>query len=132
VAAILLVDDVPIVRTTLRKFLERGGHVVTECGGGEEGWALFSRNNFDIVVTDLWMKEGGGLEFIQRLRSNGHSTPVIAVTSGGPRTSLSASTDVAIRAGATRILLKPVTSTALLSAVSELVEHQDNEIGRSP
>lgn len=129
-AAILVIEDVQVVRTALRKFLERGGHQVTECGGGEEGWALFSKNPVDIVVTDLWMKAGGGFEFIQRLRSNGHSTPVIAVTSGDPRTPRSASVKVAMRAGASRVLLKPITGAILLSAVAEVMTPPANAIGR--
>ena len=98
-ATVLLVEDVPVVRMTLMKFLERGGHVVTVCGGGGEAWSCVNRNRFDAVVTDLWMMNGDGLQLIQRMRTKGDLTPVIAITGGDPRSSQSTSVDVALRAG---------------------------------
>src|ERR1700679_1618582 len=98
-AAVLLVEDVPVVRTTLLKFLERGGHVVSVCGGGDEAWSLIRKNRFHAVVTDLWMINGDGLEFIERVRTGRDATPIIAITGGDPRSTQSTSADVALRAG---------------------------------
>ncbi len=120
-AFVLLIEDVSVVRTVLCKFLERGGHKVAECAGGAEAWALLGLNNFDIVVTDLWMKGGGGIEFIRRLRADSRLIPVIAVTSGSPDTSQSAAQNEAREAGANNVIFKPVTASILLGAVSELV-----------
>ena len=54
-ARILLVEDVEIVRTALRRFLESAGHEVTECAGGDEANSIVGAMNFEVVVTDLWM-----------------------------------------------------------------------------
>jgi CheY-like chemotaxis protein len=120
-ASVLLVEDVPVVRMTLVKFLERGGHSVTACGGGDEAWLRFGKSQFDVVITDLWMTNGDGLEFIQRLRISGNLTPVIAITGGDPRSPQSTSSDVALRSGANRVLLKPVTKATLLESVGECI-----------
>ena len=120
-AAVLLVEDVPVVRMTLLKFLERGGHVVTVCGGGVEAWSCVNSNRFDAVVTDLWMMNGDGLELIRRMRAKGDLTPVIAITGGDPRSAQSTSVDVALRVGANQALSKPVTKAALLEAIRECI-----------
>jgi two-component system chemotaxis response regulator CheY len=125
-AAVLLVEDTPVVRMTLLKFLERGGHVVTVCGGGAEAWSCLGKNRFDVVVTDLWMMNGDGLELIQRMRTTGDLTPVIAITGGDPRSPQSTSVDVALRVGANQALSKPVTKAVLLEAVRECIGLEEN------
>jgi CheY-like chemotaxis protein len=129
-AAVLLVEDVPIVRTTLSKFMERGGHVVTCCGGGDEAWSRLSNTRFDAVVTDLWMMDGDGLALIERLRSSGDGTPIIAITGGNPRSPLSNSIEAALGAGADRALLKPVTKAALLATIAECVGGEESPVER--
>ena len=120
-AAVLLVEDVPVVRMTLLKFLERGGHVVTVCSGGAEAWSRLDKNRFDVVVTDLWMMNGDGLELIRRMRTKGELTPVIAITGGDPRSSQSTSVDVALRIGANQALSKPVTKAELLETIRKCI-----------
>ena len=120
-AAILLIDDVAVVRTVLAKFLKRANHEVIECGGGAEAWSALSVRTFDIIVTDLWMKEGDGMEFIQKVRARGHKTPIIAITSGDLNSSAAADGSSARRAGADEVLLKPVTRTVLMDAITKLI-----------
>ena len=125
-AAVLLVEDVPVVRMTLLKFLERGGHDVTVCSGGDEAWSCVGKKRFDAVVTDLWMTQGDGLHLIQRLRTAGDATPIVASTGDDPRSPQSTSVEVALRAGASRVLLKPVTKSALLETVRECIGSAQN------
>ncbi len=120
-AAVLLIDDVPVVRTALCKFITRAGHEVTECGGGEEAWSKMTQQRFDLVVTDLWMKAGSGMEFIQRARAQGVDTPIIAITSGDPNSPAAAAGSGALRAGANSVLIKPVTRIVLLDAIAQLL-----------
>jgi CheY-like chemotaxis protein len=127
----MLIEDVPLVRLTLVKFLERGGHAVTVCAGGDEAWSLMRDGRFDVIVTDLWMMDGDGPGFIRRLRSSGDATPIIAITGGDPRSPQSTSIDVAMRAGADRALLKPITKAALLEAISESVRLKQNASERT-
>lgn len=120
-AAILLVEDVSLVRTTLRRFLERGGHVVEECGSGDDARAFLVHRQVDAVVTDLWMRDGDGLSLIAALRADGRTVPVIAITGGDPRSPLSSSADAAAKAGADRVLMKPVTKTLLLDSIEAVL-----------
>ena len=120
-AAILLIDDVPVVRMVLAKFLKRAGHDVTECGGGDEAWSALSRLTFDIIVTDLWMKAGDGIAFIQRVRASGCKTPIIAITSGDLNSPAAADGKRALREGADRVILKPVVRIVLMDAIAQLI-----------
>ena len=118
-AAVLLVDDVVFVRAALRAFLESGGHVVTDCSGGEEASRLMGRGRFDVVVTDICMKDGDGTELIRQTRSRPKPIPIIAMTGGEPRQPQARSASLAMRAGAARVLTKPVTKQVILAAVTE-------------
>ncbi|MFL9826713.1 response regulator [Rhodoplanes sp. SY1] len=119
-ASVLLVDDVMIARYTLRLFLERGGHSVTECGGGDEAIPILSAQRFDVLVTDVWMAGGDGLSLIRRIKTAELGLPVVAVTGGAPRAPQEYSVDEAQKAGADRVLMKPVGLDELLRAVAEV------------
>jgi CheY-like chemotaxis protein len=125
-AEILLIDDVSVVRTVLCAFMSSAGHKVTECSDGKEAWPTLhqptiDRRGFDLIVTDLWMSGGGGLEFIQRVRAFGIKTPIIAITSGGLYSRGEVTESVVLRAGADRLLIKPVPQTVLLDAITQLI-----------
>jgi CheY-like chemotaxis protein len=117
--AVLLVDDVVVVRMTLRKILERGGHAVIECSGGNEAIGCLKSAHVDVVITDLWMPDGDGLEFIRKLKAAGSAIPVIAITGGAPRAPAEFSVEQAISAGANKVLMKPVGKDELLGVVAE-------------
>lgn len=120
-ATVLVVDDIPVVRRTIRKFLERGGHLVTECGSVGEAEQALGSGSFDLIVTDLWMPGQDGLTLIQRVKSRTRPLPLVAITGGAPRMPQLFSTEEAIRAGADRVLMKPVGMQELLNCVTELL-----------
>ncbi len=84
-ATVLLADDVGVVRLTLRRMLERGGHSVVECGSGTEAAERLKGVHIDVIVTDLWIPDGDGLEFIRKVKAASAVIPVIAITGGAPR-----------------------------------------------
>jgi CheY-like chemotaxis protein len=120
-AAVLLVEDVATVRIVMRAFLESAGHSVTECAGGEEATQLMKNNPFEVVVTDVCMKDGDGLAFIRYQRSKGTKIPIIAVTGGDPRWPLSEAGNFAVRAGANRVLIKPVTKSEIIREIANAI-----------
>jgi CheY-like chemotaxis protein len=123
-AAVLLVEDVSIVRMVLRGFLESGGHGVTECHGGEEASRLMNDNRYEVVVTDICMTDGDGLAFIRNQRLNGSTIPIIAITAGAPSWPRSKAVSLAIRAGANSVLMKPVTKSEILEAIEGSRAHR--------
>lgn len=66
---VLLADDHPVVRTGYRRLLEQAGDisVVAEAGDGQTAYAAFVEHAPDVLVTDLSMPGGGGLELTRRV-----------------------------------------------------------------
>ena len=112
-AKILIIDDEPAIRTTLAAILEDEGHRTMLCESGEEGVAQLAREEFDVVLLDLWLPGIDGLAVLERLRSAG-GPPVIMISGHG-------SVDSAVRAtrlGAYDFLEKPLSLERVLLTVN--------------
>ena len=79
-AAILLVDDEASSRTTLEILLRRRGHLVREADGVAAAARALDADAFDVIVTDLRMPDGGGLDVLQLARTRCPDANVILVT----------------------------------------------------
>ncbi len=112
---VLIVDDHPIVRQGLRGFLSsRDGIVVVgEAEDGDSAVREAARLSPDVVLMDLVMPGGGGVEAIRRLRAAGERPRVIVLTSFSGDDQVVA----AVRAGAAGYLLKDVPPAELEAAV---------------
>jgi len=112
---VLVVDDHPVVRQGLRTFLSTrpGLEVVGEASDGNEAVAEAARLDPDVVLLDLVMPRGDGLDAIRRLRAAGDRPRVIVLTSfaGDDRVV------EAVRAGAASYLLKDVPPADLEAAI---------------
>src|SRR5437763_5241673 len=75
---ILIIDDEVSIRTTLANILHDEGHAATLCGSGEEAIAQFAREEFDLVILDLWLPGIDGMTVLERLRAAG-APPVIVL-----------------------------------------------------
>jgi DNA-binding response OmpR family regulator len=79
---VLVVDDEPMVREVVTRYLERDGYVVDAVGDGAAALELAGRTAFDLVVLDLMLPALGGLDVLGQLRRRG-DTPVIVLTARG-------------------------------------------------
>src|SRR2546428_10747881 len=79
---ILLVDDNAVFRAGLRALLERrrGLRVVGEAGSGDEAVACATATRPHVVVTDLLMPGGGGLEATRRIVALGSGARILVLT----------------------------------------------------
>src|SRR5688500_3419254 len=112
-AKILIIDDEPAIRATLGGILEDEGHKATLCESGEEGIAQLARDEFDVVLLDLWLPGIDGLAVLERVRTSG-GPPVIMISGHG-------SVDSAVRAtrlGAYDFLEKPLSLERVLLTVN--------------
>ena len=119
-AHILLIDDDDDVRTMIRLTLVQFGHTVIEARNGREGLALFPHAAADLVITDIVMPEGEGLEVLMALRRHVPPVKVMAI-SGGGRVSAADYLHMAKAMGAAKVLAKPFSAEVLLAAVNELL-----------
>jgi len=77
---ILLADDQPEVRSTIKLLLRLDEHSVVEAGNGREALDLFSRDRFDLVITDYAMPEMRGDELAENLKRLAPSQPILMLT----------------------------------------------------
>jgi len=117
---ILLIDDEETVRLTVGEILKRAGYDVESAADGRSGLDLFQRHNFDLLITDLLMPEGDGLETIMALR-RGRKPLKIMVISGCGQTLGTEYMKIAQHLGADVSLAKPFTRAELLEAVAKLL-----------
>jgi two-component system, NtrC family, nitrogen regulation response regulator NtrX len=117
-ARILVIDDEPAIRETMRMTLEYDGHECLTAGSGQEGLTLAERENPDLVFLDIKMPGMDGLEVLSRLRGMNEALPVVMVSAHGTATTALE----AGRLGAFRFIEKPLSKDYVLDAVREGLE----------
>ncbi len=111
-ATILIVDDEPIVRDVVVKYLERDGHTTLEADDGDEARTLLERNDPDLVVLDVMLPGTDGLELCRWIRSRSE-LPVILLTARGEE----ADRIVGLELGADDYVTKPFSPRELAARV---------------
>ncbi len=115
-ARVLIVDDSQLERVILGRIIGQAGHECHFASGGLEALETYLRGGLDILVTDLEMPDGGGLELIEALRALLPEAPIIVVSGMGPDVLAEAESK-----GALAAFSKPVDPDALLEAVAQAV-----------
>jgi two-component system, chemotaxis family, chemotaxis protein CheY len=118
---ILLVDDVPAVRLSIRAALEAAGYRIMEAADGKEALSLLDSQAVDLIVTDLWMPNLDGVELLKRLRASNADVRVIAISGGGMRKPIDVSAALAQTWGADAVLYKPFDNEDLVAEVRRLL-----------
>lgn len=112
---ILIADDHEVVRIGLAALLDRqpGFRVVGEAASGDEAVRIARRERPDVVVMDIRMPNGSGIDACRTITRELDGTPVVMLTSHADSDALFA----AIDAGASGYVLKRVGSSELVDAV---------------
>lgn len=112
---ILVVDDHPVVRDGVAAMLSavEDLDVVGQAGSGPEAVRLATGLDPDVVVMDLRMPGGGGVDAVRAMKQRGLRAAVLVLTTYDTDTD----TVAAIEAGATGYLLKDSPTATLVSAV---------------
>lgn len=119
-ADIVVIDDDPALRGTIRKILERGGHTVREAADGLEGLRYVDEAEPDLVITDLLMPEKEGIETIMELSESHPDVRVIAISGAGGAGDPGPLVDAELF-GASATLPKPFSVAKLLDTVEQVL-----------
>jgi DNA-binding NtrC family response regulator len=128
---VLLVDDDPLYRSSLRRLLEPEGCQIVEAGDGAAALEVAGATRVDLAFVDVRMPGMGGLELLHRLRASHPSLPVVMLT---------AYADVgmavgAMKAGATDLLEKNAAVESIRARIAQARRiwelEQDNQRLRS-
>jgi DNA-binding response OmpR family regulator len=109
---VLVVDDEPIVREVLARYLARGGFSVETAADGRRALEAFDAWTPDLVVLDLMLPEVDGLEVFTRIRSRA-ATPVVMLTAKGQETDRL----VGLEMGADDYIVKPFSPREVVARV---------------
>ena len=117
--SVLLVEDEEAVRDSLAMAMENAGYEVSCAASGSEAKALIKARQFDVIVTDIVMDEGEGVETLKAVQESKLDTPVIAI-SGYPTYLRSIKT-----LGAAATLKKPFEIQELLTVLAEATQLEE-------
>ena len=109
---VLVVDDEPIVREVVVRYLEREGYTTLEAGDGEAARSLVEQQSPDLVVLDVMLPGVDGLELCRWIRSR-TELPVIMLTARGDE----ADRIVGLELGADDYVTKPFSPRELAARV---------------
>ena len=126
-ARVLIVEDEPTDRVIVGSIVEGAGHEVYFASNGVQALNIQIGVRIDVVITDLHMPHGGGLELIDALRAQLPETVVIAVSGKGPELLAAAK-----RKGVLAALSKPVDPHELLEALVQATPHGSTRLRRWP
>lgn len=122
VNSVLVVDDEPGMRMALKANFQREGWNVETAGGASEALRKFDTGRFPLVVTDVRMSDGDGLQVMRTVRTANPSTAVIVLTAFGNVPEAVQ----AIQGGACDYLTKPISFEQLHSAVKRVMHAAGN------
>jgi two-component system, NtrC family, nitrogen regulation response regulator NtrX len=122
--SILIVDDEPGIRDTLRGVMEDEGFVVESVATGEDCLGALEKRAYSCVLLDVWLPGIDGLETLRRLRAAGSDAAVVIISGHG-------NVETAVKAtklGAFDFIEKPLSLEKTLLTVRNALKQQRLEL----
>lgn len=130
--SVMVVDDNQFMRTLLVEALQAMGVTnITVARDGAEALDKLKTTQIDLVMTDLEMESGGGIELIRAIRKSRAApdplVPILVISANTMSSTIMQARD----AGMTEFLAKPVSAKALYRRVSSVIEQPRNFVRTS-
>ena len=127
-ASLLVVDDDLRLRDLLERYLAQQGFRVRGAGNAAAMQRELAAHHADLIVLDLMLPDGNGLDICRKLRADGVETPVIMLTAKGD----DVDRIVGLEIGADDYLPKPCSPRELLARVRAVFRRLDEVRGGAP
>lgn len=117
--SILIVDDQPFFRKSLKESLEQAGfYDLSQASSGSEAQEVLGKRPFDMLICDLFMPNGSGFELIQFVRQEHHQSdlPILVVSGEASKSEIVRAIDF----GATAYVLKPIDRKSFLLQIEKI------------
>ena len=120
---VLLVEDTPSLSMVYQSVLERAGLNVRPVFGARDAMTEFGRKPSRIVLLDLILPDGNGLDVLRQMHARSPETKILVITANG---SINRAVE-AMRGGAFDFLVKPFDDRRLIGAVQSAVRSLEME-----
>ncbi len=117
-AKLLIVDDDPDLRSTLILEFKKRGCTIFEAGSGHEAIDVIRNHAIDLVLSDVRMPNGNGVELLENIRKIHPKIPAVLLLTGFA----DLTQEEAIRKGASDLIEKPIDRKKMLSLAALVLE----------
>lgn len=114
---LLVVEDDPIIRMVSKNLLGKLVKQVDVAENGHIGYEKAISNKYDLILSDFFMPVLDGRQMIQKLRSEGLTVPIVAVTAAV----MGQESEELLDAGANKVIAKPISMNTFLEVVEQCV-----------
>jgi two-component system, sensor histidine kinase len=114
---LLVVEDDPIIRMVSKNLLGKLVNQVDVAENGHLGYEMATRKEYDLILSDFFMPVLDGRQMIQKLRKEGVSVPIVAVTAAV----MGQESEALLDAGANKVIAKPISMNTFLEVVEQCV-----------
>ena len=122
---ILVIDDEPDLRTLYELTLLREGYQVDAAATIQEAWDLLNAKRFDLVITDMRLPDGSGIDLLKGVRAQQRRERCIVITAYGSAENAVES----LKAGAFDYLTKPVDLKQFRAVVAAATQGANTNFG---
>ena len=119
---LLYVEDESDVRRNYAEYLERFFRNVYEAGSAEEALNIYEKKNPSILIIDINLPQKSGIEFLQEVRKNDHTTKAIMLTANSEVQTLLNASELKL----TKYLVKPISRDDLKEAIALAIQEIQN------
>lgn len=116
---ILIIEDDLAFGLIIQKWLSKKGFDVDKATSLNSAKKLFEENRFDLILSDLRLPDGDGIDFLSKLRKDGYTTPYIVMTSYAEIQNAV----LAMKSGATDYISKPFPPDVLLEKINDALDN---------
>jgi DNA-binding response OmpR family regulator len=121
---VLIVEDEERIVSFVRRGLTAAGYVASSTGSGLEALEMLRVGGVDLVLLDIGLPDISGLDVLARLRAEGSTVPVIALTARDTARDLVAGLD----GGADDYIPKPFTFDELLARIRARIRDRERAV----
>jgi len=119
---ILIIDDTETHASLVARVVRKQGNEAVVAQSAEEGLTKFEEQDFDLVITDIFMEGMGGIAGIKKIRALHSHVKIIAMSAGYSEMTAEEALKTAQEVGADVVLPKPFALAELRDVVSKLLE----------
>lgn len=125
---ILIVDDEPSLPEAISFFLESEGYRTRMANSGNQAYGIVERERIDLVLSDIRMNDGDGIELLQKLRHRHFDLPPVVLITGYADLTLPQALDL----GAQDLVRKPFDLNRLITTVQHCLLSRSQRWSASP